>query len=384
MAANGHATLSASSAHRWIACPPSARLAERFPDTGSTYADEGTEAHKLAEHKLRAALGLPSGDPTATFEYYSEEMEECCDSYVLYVQEVLADVRRTCADPVVFVEQRVAFDRFVPDGFGTADCVIIGDGALHVVDFKFGKGVHVAADGNPQLKLYGLDALEMFGILYDISTVTMHVFQPRIGNVDSATVAVPDLLAWGEDAVKPIAAQAYQGDGEFAAGAHCKFCAAKRECRALAERSLELAKYDFKPPPLLKNDEVAAILERAKRFTDWLGDIAEYALSQALRGEKYPGFKVVAGTSKRTCVDEQGAIAALTSGGYAGFMTVPELAGVGVLDTVVGKKNFDAVLGAFYRKPPGRPTLAPDSDKREPMTISTAEQDFAEPITENP
>jgi hypothetical protein len=213
-----HARLSASSSHRWLACPPSVKLSENYPDKGSEYAAEGTAAHELCEFKLKNSLGMDANDPTEALSYYNSEMEECADSYAEFVLELVETAKRATPDPVVLIEQKVNFSRWVSDGFGTADCVIIADGSLHVIDYKHGKGVQVGAEENPQMMLYALGTLQAFDCLYDISAVSMTIFQPRKDNVSTSTVSKESLYKWAEEELKPIAEQALNGEGEFACG----------------------------------------------------------------------------------------------------------------------------------------------------------------------
>ncbi|MFR5901433.1 MAG: DUF2800 domain-containing protein, partial [Neglectibacter timonensis] len=251
----GHALLSASSSHRWLNCPPSARLCEKYEDTGSEYAQEGTDAHSLCEYKLKQALGMDAADPTENLSFYNEEMEQCALDYAAYVLELVEEAKKTCKDPVVLIEQRLDFSSFVKDGFGTGDCVIIADGTLDIVDYKHGKGVEVSAVENPQMMLYALGALELFDGIYDIDTVRMTIFQPRRENVSVCVMAKDDLLQWACNDLTYKAKLAYEGGGEFACGDWCRFCKAKAVCRKRAEYNLELAKYDFEMPDTLEDAE---------------------------------------------------------------------------------------------------------------------------------
>ena len=234
----GHALLSASSSHRWLNCPPSARLCEKYEDTGSEYAQEGTDTHSLCEYKLKQALGMDAADPTENLSFYNEEMEQCALDYAAYVLELVEDAKKTCKDPVVLIEQRLDFSRFVKDGFGTGDCVIIADGTLDIVDYKHGKGVEVSAVENPQMMLYALGALELFDGIYDIDTVRMTIFQSRRENVSVCVMAKDDLLQWAYNDLTYKAKLAYEGSGEFACGDWCRFCKAKAVCRKRAEYNL--------------------------------------------------------------------------------------------------------------------------------------------------
>lgn len=250
-----HALLSASSSHRWLNCPPSARLGENYEDRGSDFAAEGTDAHSLCEHKLKTVLGIPSEDPTENLTWYNEEMEECASGYAAYVLELLAEAKKVTTDPIVLIEQRLDYSKYVESGFGTGDCVLIADGTLNIVDYKHGKGVEVSADHNPQMMLYALGALEIFDALYDIDTVTMTIYQPRRSNVSTHTVSTAELLEWAETVLKPTAELAFKGEGEFHCGEWCRFCKAKADCRECARANLALAAYDFAEPPLLTDEE---------------------------------------------------------------------------------------------------------------------------------
>jgi hypothetical protein len=217
-------------------------VCEQYEDKGSSYAAEGTDAHTLGEYKLKTALGIRAKDPTANLAYYSEEMEECATEYAAYIMELVETAKQICTDPVVLIEQRLDFSKYVEGGFGTGDCVIIADGTLHIVDYKHGQGVLVESEDNPQMKLYALGALELFDGIYDIDTVSMTIYQPRRDNISTHTVFKESLYQWAEEVLKPIAELAYDGEGEFQCGDWCQFCKAKHDCRKRAEQSLELAK----------------------------------------------------------------------------------------------------------------------------------------------
>lgn len=285
MASKQHAILSASSSDRWIHCPPSARLCETYEDKGSDYAAEGTDAHALGEYKLKTALGLSTEDPTESLKWYSEEMEDCASGYSEYVLEQVEAAKKTCADPVVLIEQRVDFSRWVEQGFGTADCIIIADGTLRVIDYKHGLGVLVSAEANPQMQCYALGALELFDDIYNIDTVSMTIYQPRRQNVSTYEISKEDLYRWADEVLKPTAELAFAGDGNFLCGEWCGFCKAKNECRARAEANLKLAQHDFKLPPLLTDTEIEVILGKVDELVSWAYDIKEYALQQALSGK---------------------------------------------------------------------------------------------------
>lgn len=349
MPAERHALLSASASHRWLHCPPSVRLGESFPDRGSDYAAEGSDAHSLCEYKLRKLLGMAAADPTENLTWYNAEMEECADHYAAYIAEKNALVKDTCSDPVVLIEQRVDFSRYVPDGFGTADCVIIADGILHIIDFKYGKGVEVSADDNPQMMLYAIGALEMFDCLYDVGTVSMTIFQPRLSNISMSIVAKDTLLEWAAGELVEKAKLAYDGGGDFACGDWCRFCKAKAVCRRRAEENLRMAQYEFAPPDTLSETETAAILDRADELAAWVSDVKEYALSQALRGVQFPGYKVVEDRSARKFKNDQVVAKVVTDAGFDPF--AHKLLGFTEMQKLLGKQQSVNVCQNFPCRP---------------------------------
>ena len=367
-----HALLSASSSHRWLNCPPSARLGENYEDRGSDFAAEGTDAHSLCEHKLKTVLGIPSEDPTENLTWYNEEMEECASGYAAYVLELLAEAKKVTTDPIVLIEQRLDYSKYVESGFGTGDCVLIADGTLNIVDYKHGKGVEVSADHNPQMMLYALGALELFDALYDIDTVTMTIYQPRRSNVSTYTVSTAELLECAETVLKPTAELAFKGEGEFHCGEWCRFCKAKADCRERARANLALAAYDFAEPPLLTDEEVEEVLSKVDDLVSWANDIKEYALQAAISGKAWNGWKVVEGRSNRKYTDERLVAAAVIAAGHDPYEQ--KLLGITEMQKTLGKAKFDEILGRFITKPQGKPTLVPMSDKRPAM--NTAASDF--------
>lgn len=374
MPPKAHAILSASSSHRWLNCPPSARLCETYEDKGSDYAAEGTDAHSLCEYKLRLALGMEATDPTEHLTWYNEEMLDCANGYASYILELVKAAKETCADPVVLIEQRVDFSRWVEQGFGTSDAIIISDGTLHVVDYKHGLGVLVEADNNPQMMCYALGALELFDVIYDIDTVAMTVYQPRRQNVSTFEMPKDDLYRWADEVLKPTAELAFAGDGNFLCGEWCGFCKAKHECRSRAEANLMLAQYDFKLPPLLEDTEIEVILSRADQLVSWVNDIKEYALQQAISGKEWTGFKLVEGRSNRRYTDEAAVTQTVTDAGFDPYER--KLLGITAMQKLLGKSRFDELLSAYIEKPQGKPTLVPESDKRPVM--NNAKTDFME------
>lgn len=370
-----HALLSASAAHRWMNCTPSARLEQTFQDNSGEAAAEGTAAHALAEHKLRRALKMRSKKPI--LQYDSEEMDSYTDDYVEFVLEQIALAMKTCADPQVLIEQRLNFSKYVPDGFGTGDCVIIADGVLHIIDFKYGQGVLVSAEDNPQMKLYALGALELFDGIYDISTVSMTIYQPRRENVSTYTVFKESLYQWAEEILKPTAAIAFKGDGDYVPGEHCQFCRAAVKCRARAEEKLKLARFEFTLPPLLTDTDIEEILTKLDDLTSWANDIKAYALEAAVsHGKEWRGFKLVEGRSIRKYLNEEAVAEAAKAAGYRDIYET-KLIGITAMEKLLGKAKFQEILGGLIEKPPGKPTLVPLSDKRQAINTS-AKHDFKE------
>ena len=369
-----HALLSASSSHRWLECPPSARLCSGKEDRASPYAKEGTDCHELCAYLVEKSLGRDVTDPTENLEYYDSQMQECAESYRDFVVEQIEAIKRNCPDPLVLIEQRLDFSNWVKDGFGTGDCLIVSDGLLSVIDYKHGLGVLVSANNNPQLMCYALGALNLFDGLYDIEKVSMTIFQPRRDNVSTFTMSKDDLLLWADDVLRPTAKLAYDGKGQFKAGEHCQFCKVKASCRKRAEHNLELAKYDFEPPATLDDSEIEDILHRVDDLVSWASDVKDYALRRALSGTHYDGFKVVEGRSVRKFCDEKVVAEAAIAAGFDPFEK--KLLGITAMTSLMGKKKFEDVLGSFVIRPRGKPTLVAIEDKRPEM--NTAYDDFIE------
>ena len=372
-----HAFLSASSSHRWLACPPSALLCAKEADQSSAYAKQGSDAHELCEYLLLKALGHDPPDPTENLDYYDAEMLSCAEGYRDFVMEQVEEARKLSADTLICVEQRLDYSRWVENGFGTGDCVIVADDLLHVIDYKYGLGVLVSASGedgtgNSQLKCYALGALDTFGDLYDIRRIKLSIYQPRRENVDTFEMTVEDLLRWADDVLSPTAKLAFTGDGEFCAGDHCVFCKVKATCRARADYNMELAKYEFEKPAMLDDEEIAAILPMIDSLVSWATDIKEFALQQALSGTVYEGYKVVEGRSNRKYSDETAVAKIVQDAGYDPFEK--KLLGVTAMQRQLGKKRFQELIGGLLYKPPGKPVLVPTSDSRPEM--NTAANDF--------
>lgn len=370
-----HSLLSASGAHRWLNCPPSAVLESREPDTSSAAAEQGTAAHALAEWKLRRALHqAPAFKPES--DWIDTEMEHLTDDYVAFVQEHISIARETCGDPQVLIEQRLDFSHIVPGGFGTGDAVIIAEPTLQIIDLKYGQGVLVEAEQNPQLMLYALGALHAFGSLYDIETVAVTIYQPRRGNVDTWETSVAELEHWAETDVKPKAELAAAGEGEFCPGSWCQFCKITPTCRARAEANLQLAKLEFAPPAELTDVEIADVLTRIPQLKTWASDVEAYALSKAVnQGVVFEGFKLVARRSVRKYTSETDVAKAAEAAGYRDIWD-RKLITLTAMEKLMGKPAFNEILGDLVTKPAGKPTLVPASDKRPALDLVSAATDF--------
>ncbi len=361
-----HSILSPSSSHRWLNCTPSARLELEFENTGSETSREGTAAHALCEHKLKRALKRRSERPVS--EYDSDEMEECSDGYVQFVMEHCMEAKEICTDPIILIEQHLDFSCYVPDGYGTGDCIIVADEKLHIIDFKYGMGVLVEAENNPQMMLYALGALEIYDSLYDIREVSMSIFQPRRENVSTWTITVEELKKWAETELEPKAVLAYNGEGEYVPGEWCTFCRAAARCRARAEEKLKLAQKEFKLPPLLADSEIEEILAVIPDLTKWANEVLAYATDAAVNhGKQWNGYKIVEGRSVRKYRDEQKVAEAAMNSGYTDIYR-QNLIPMTEMQRLMGKTKFEEILGDLIYKPPGKPVLVPDTDKRKAVT----------------
>ena len=369
---NEHAILSASSSHRWMNCTPSARLEQEFQEYESTAAKEGTAAHALAEHKLKRKLKMRSDRPVS--EFNDEDMELYTDDYSDYVYEQYKKAQRYDENAQIFIEQRLDFSCYVPDGFGTGDAVIISKGKIQIIDLKYGQGVLVNAENNSQMMLYALGALKKFGKDYEIKKVKLVIFQPRRENVSVWETTVTQLKKWAEKKLRPRAEMAFKGTGNYQPGSHCQFCKAAAKCRARAEENLKLAQEEFKKPPLLTDAEIESILSKIQGLKKWADEIWEFALEQALKGKQWNGFKVVQGKSVRKYSDEQKVVDACNKAGYKDIY-VKKLITLTEMEKLMGKKVFNEVLGSLIEKPAGKPTLVEESDKR--PAITTAMNEFS-------
>jgi len=401
-----HAILSASGASKWLNCPPSARLEAQFPDSTSEAADEGTLAHSLGELLIAHRRGNVSSKqyrealkPLQESKHYSKLLHEYADGYALYVLETLAAAQAHTPDAALFTEQRLDLRAYIPDGFGTGDAAVVADGTLDVIDLKYGKGVLVPAEGNPQLAIYALGWLEAYSFMYDIQRVRLHIYQPRMNNIATTEVLAEDLKFWGVNFVQNAANLAYNGLGTAHAGSHCKFCKAKKVCKVYAENAVSVVADDFaefvatEPQvpvnmstavPFMTDEEIASVLSKAEAFKEWLNTVQEYALTEALAGRrKWPGYKLVTGRSVRKITDESAAEKVLIKNGYdrTKLYKPQQLVGVTEIEKLTGKAEFDRLLGELVQKVPGKPTLAEQSDKRAEYD-PTGGGDFSDLTTE--
>ena len=375
MPPNDHALLSASSSHRWLHCNPSARLEREFADRETIAAAEGTAAHALAEHKLKRRLKLRSERPVSPFD--TDEMEVCTDDYADFVMEQVTKERRRDLDTQVFIEQRLDFSCYVPEGFGTGDCLIVSRGRIHIIDLKFGMGLLVDSEENPQMMLYALAALKQYEEQYQIKKVKLTIFQPRRDNVSTWETTVAKLKKWATKDLVPKAQRAFKGEGEYCPGEWCIFCKAAVKCRARAEDKLRLAQSEFKMPPLLTDAEIESVLAKLPDIKKWADEIQEYALAKALAGKEWTGFKLVEGRSVRKFTDERAVVKAANEAGYHDIYK-QTLISLTEMEKLMGKAEFSKVLGALVTKPQGKPTLVPDTDKRQAISVSNPKSEFSE------
>lgn len=372
-----HAILSASASSRWLHCTPSARLERKFPDTLSLYAEEGTQAHAYAEQFLN--LFLKTSKTTVAIKD-NAEMQEAVQSYVNICVEKINEARTASPDAQIKVEQRLDFSRWVPEGFGTGDMVMVSDKYFEIVDLKYGKGVPVSAVNNSQMRLYALGMYEAFGYLYGADEVRMTIVQPRLDSVSTETISVDELLSWGEE-VKKKAKIAFKGAGKFCAGSHCRFCKARNTCRAHAEYELKNVKEDLQTAEL-EDFEISDILLRAKGIKTWLDGLEAYALGKALDGYDWPGMKLVEGRSNRKITDDAIAANNLLNAGFgAEEIYKPQcLRSITDLEKLCGKKMFGELMSGVIEKPPGKPTLVSVDDKRQAIELQNVKNDFDESL----
>lgn len=383
-----HARLSVSGSHKWLSCPPSALLEERFPDSGGTeFTREGTLAHELAELRLyTSGVAERGGGYSEEKEtkikadsQYSQEMEDYVEAYVRFVDELFTEAKAKTKDALLAVEAKLDLSAYIEDGFGTGDAVIIADGVLGVIDLKYGKGVRVSVVDNPQLKLYGLGALRAYDLAYDIHEVRLHIVQPRLDHIDSWAISADELRVWGETVVKPTAEMAFAGEGQQSAGEWCRWCKAAPRCKALAALAIEAAQKDFCDPSLLSDMELLDMHSKLDLITKWASTVSDYMLKEALKGKKWEGLKIVEGRSVRKWSDEEEVQATLANLSFdKDKYLITKLAGITVIEKLLGKKGFDLHLSALTVKPKGSPTLVHESDKRPEASYNSAIEDFTE------
>ncbi len=394
MATSTHAFLSPSAAHRWMNCPAAPSLESEVEDKGSVFAAEGTLAHAICEAKLKAIDGAKiapiyyeeenDGHCWESHELYHPEMEDHTDYYRDCVFHKLLDARKTTRDAKLIIEQTLDFRTWIPDGFGTADAIIIADGTMDVIDFKYGKGVQVSAHENPQMMIYALGALELYENEYDIRNIRMTIIQPRLDSVSEYEMSASDLQFWGNSVLKPKAEAAYKCKDnpivaektEQKAGAWCKFCGVKAKCKALAELARRQSE-DHPTPNLLTDDEMAELLHHLPTIKTWVTAVEQYALEQAIGGAQYKGWKLVEGRSVRVITDAAELAKRLNGEGFQdeAIYKPQELKTLTALEKIVGKKALGDIAGELIVKPQGKPTLVEESDKRKEWTSAAA--DFA-------
>ena len=377
-----HAKYSPSHAAIWGTCTASVGLESGIPDSGSSYAEEGTLAHAIAEVKLKKRFGLMSDAECKTAladlradPLYQPEMEGYTDTYV-------DEITRICTafpeKPYIVVEKRLDMGHIVPDCFGTADCVVQYGTMLHIFDFKYGKGVMVSAENNPQLRLYALGAVREYSVFSEIKTVFMTIIQPRLDNVQSASMPVNELTAWGEALGSRVRGALVTG-GEFVAGEHCRFCKARAVCRERAKSllTLEEPKARADGGETLSDDEIGDILMRAQTLGNWVGALEEYVRDKLLHGGEVKGWKLVEGRSVRTIADTEKAFAELTAAGFeSDLLYERKPLGLTALEKLCGKKKLTELIGQYITKPSGKPTLVPESDKRKAFSKKKLEEMF--------
>lgn len=378
--AGKHALLSPSAAHRWMNCTASPLLEKDVEDKGSTFAEEGTLAHAYCAKKLKEFLGLAVDEEKAEIaqlneQYHSGEMDEYTDTYKTIVLEKFNAARAKTKDAQLLVEVKLDFSHYVPDAFGTSDAIIIADGVMEVIDFKYGKGVKVSAVENPQMMIYALGAWDLFNFEYDIRKVRMTIVQPRIDNLSEFELDAADLINWAVDELQPKANEAYAG-GKQKPGNWCQFCKIKANCKALSSMCIEAQQANPDPRKISKEVMESTILPLLSTIKTWLTGVEEYSLEQALSGVQYRGFKIVEGRSVRKITNPTAVMELLSKEGFAkeSYIKPTELRSITDLEKLIGKKRFGAICAEYINKPQGKPTLVPESDKR--PAFNQAADDF--------
>lgn len=372
---NGHSLIGGSSLKRAMECPPSVRLTEDYEDEGSIYAKEGSFAHLILEKKIKTQYGIPFDEEIPDSEFDSEEIDECTDVALNYINEVFEKLKAEGKHPFIASEVLVDFSDVVPEGFGSSDIVIVYDGGIYVADYKHGKGVEVSCEHNPQLMIYAYGSLLMFESLYEINEINMVIIQPRVSNISTWSCTKDELVDWANNEVKPKATMAYNGEGEFKCGSWCQFCKARHECKHRANEMLKLEGYQKQSEDLLSVDEIADILKKIDDLIGWGNDIKEFALNQSLKGVRYPGFKLVEGRSNRKYTDESAVIQTLKENNLDPY-DEPKLLSITELTKRIGKARFVELVDKYVYKPAGKPTLVEESDKRPALNL--AKLDFTE------
>ncbi len=371
-----HARFSPSSGKRYINCTPSLHLEEQFKEEQSDYAAEGGAGHALAEHLIKKHLKIRNKRPVS--DYYSDELLEAIDEYVAFVIEQIELAKQNGRYPLFEVEKKVDLSDFVPECFGTADMVIVTEDMVQIIDLKLGKGVPVSAEENVQLMIYGLGVLAVAEMIFEIKTVRLTIHQPRLEAVSTWDISAEKLKQWAETVLVPNATMALAGEGEFKVGEWCRFCKARFQCRERAQSFLQLARQEFKQPPLLTEDEIAEILILADHLKKWVEEVYTYAQNEAVtHNRQWPGFKLVEGRANRKYTDEIKVVEVAKGAGYEDIFK-QSLIGITEMEKLMGKKQFNELLGDLVYKPPGKVTLVSLSDKREPINLDTANDDFAE------
>lgn len=378
---SSHALLSPSSSHRWIHCTPSPRLEEKIEEQSSSFAEEGTCAHALCEVKLLTALERDATHAEADYgaladRWYNQEMEDCTTEYVQAVLEKYNTCKRDTPSTKIFIEKRLDFSPWIPNSFGTADAVIVTNNRIEVIDFKYGKGVQVYAERNTQMMIYALGAIADYELDYDIKSVRMTIIQPRLFHISEYEISKEELMAWADNELVPQAKKAYDGEGEQVVGEWCRFCKVKSLCRKMACTAITESEAN-KDKRLITDDDMPRLLTLIPSIKKWCEDVESYALAQAIQGHQWKGYKIVEGRSKRVISDEQTLVENLINNGYEeGILYKKDLKGITELEKTIGKKTFSQLSEGCITKSEGKPTLVPESDKREPLNINNAFEDF--------
>lgn len=368
--AGQHALLSPSAAHRWIACPASVHMSAQVPEPPeSTYAAEGTLAHAVAEFEARAALVEPMAADAYVTARTALGGDDEMHSHALGYVNLLRELREQMPYAGLLLEQRLPTG--VPSCWGTSDAVLVSPDEIVVVDYKYGRGVQVEAPGNPQLRLYGVGALEAFGdLLGEVRTVTMVVHQPRLGHRSAEILSAADLRAW-RDGLIPVAEVALGQDAPFGPSEEaCRWCPASGQC--VAQKEWALARDFTAEPKTMSVEALAEALEAIPAIEAWCAAVREFALNRIYsRGLAIPGWKVVRTNGRRVIADSDGALAALQAIGFTlDQVAKTKLNGIGELEKLLGA-DFDVALSAFVSKTEGNPALVPESDRRPSITPNT-------------